>query len=154
MELVTHKTLHFPHPREQVWSAMGEVGSYPKWWPWLKSFDADALRTGAVWRCSVSPPLPYTVSFAIEFIEVVECERVQASVSGDISGTAHLVLSDAGKGCDVVVRSDLEPRSTFLRVLAATVPPVARFGHDWILATGAKQFESRALTSDVPDTTT
>jgi hypothetical protein len=35
------------------------------------------------------------------------------------------------------------------------VPAVARYGHDWVLATGARQFEQRALLSvDAPDTTT
>lgn len=154
MELVTHKTLHFAHRRDEVWRAMADVGSYPGWWPWLKSFDADALRAGSQWRCSVSPPLPYTVTFAIAFHEVVDCERVVASVTGDITGTAELALTDAGDACDVVVRSDLAPRSPFLRLLAVTVPPVVRYGHDWILSTGAKQFEARALTFDVGDTTT
>jgi hypothetical protein len=134
---------------------MADVGSYRQWWPWLRSFEALELERGDVWRCSVSPPLPYTVTFAIAFDDVFPEERIIASVSGDIVGTAELELTDTDAGCDVEVRSDLQPRSAFLRLLATTVPPVARYGHDWILATGATQFEARALTpsADAPDTT-
>ena len=154
VELVTHKTLHFPHARSEVWAAMGDVGSYQQWWPWLRSFDAHALASGDEWRCTVRPPLPYTVSFVIAFDEVVAEERAVTHVRGDIAGTAELTLLGVDGGCDVIVRSDLAPRSGFLRVLAATLPPVARFGHDWILTTGAAQFETRALSVDARDTTT
>ncbi len=137
---------------------MADVGSYQRWWPWLRTFQAVELERGDVWRCSVSPPLPYTVTFAIAFEDVFPEERIIASVSGDVVGTAELDLTDTDAGCDVVVRSDLQPRSAFLRLLASTVPAVARYGHDWILSTGATQFEARALagpsSADAPDTTT
>jgi hypothetical protein len=135
---------------------MADVGSYREWWPWLRAFDAAGLRTGEEWRCTVRAPLGYSVSFALRFDAVVECERISTTVTGDISGTADLTLHDTPAGCDVVVVSDLAPRSSFLRVLATTVPPVARFGHDWILSTGAEQFEARALrvSAGAPDTTT
>ncbi|HVT77424.1 MAG TPA: hypothetical protein VHD87_10365, partial [Acidimicrobiales bacterium] len=74
--------------------------------------------------------------------------------SGDVAGDATLTLDDADDGCVVVVRSDLSPRSGFLRFLAATFPPVARYGHDWILSTGADQFAARALSAGARDTTT
>jgi uncharacterized protein YndB with AHSA1/START domain len=154
VELVTHKALHFAHPRAAVWEAMADVGSYRHWWPWLRAFDARALASGDEWRCTVRPPLPYTVSFVIAFEDVVVEEHVVARVTGDIAGTAELTLHGVDGECEVVVRSDLEPRSGFLRVLATTLPPVARFGHDWILTTGAAQFESRALSAGARDTTT
>ncbi|HUR77998.1 MAG TPA: hypothetical protein VMZ22_08615 [Acidimicrobiales bacterium] len=145
MELVTEKTLHFAHDRAAVWAAMADVGSYQRWWPWLRRFDAAELATHAVWRCTVRPPLGYTVSFSIAFTRVVASSVVEARVSGDIAGDAELLLSDAGDACEVLVRSDLQPESRFLRILANTAPPVARFGHDWVLTTGARQFEHRAL---------
>jgi hypothetical protein len=155
VELVTHKALHFAHDRATVWAAMADVGSYRQWWPWLRDFDAEALATDAVWRCTVRAPVGYTVSFRIAFTRVIDASLVEARVSGDIAGGAELTLRDGEKHCEVVVRSNLQPESRFLRILSNTVPPVARYGHDWVLATGARQFEQRALaTSDVPDTTT
>jgi len=155
VELVTHKALRFAYPRSDVWAAMADVGAYRQWWPWLRAFEARALVTGDEWRCTVRPPLPYTVSFVITLDEVVVEEHVLARVSGDIAGSAELTLHGVEKGCEVVVRSDLAPQSGFLRFLATTLPPVARFGHDWILTTGAAQFTRKsALSADVPDTTT
>jgi hypothetical protein len=154
VELVTHKALRFAHPRAAVWAAMADVGSYRRWWPWLRAFEARALASGEQWRCTVRPPLPYTVSFVIAFSDVVAEEHAVARVTGDIEGTADLTLRDVAGATEVVVRSDLQPRSGFLRVLATTLPPVARYGHDWILSTGAAQFEARALNVGAPDTTT
>jgi hypothetical protein len=135
---------------------MADVHAYKAMWPWLRTFDARALVTGDEWRCTVRPPLPYTVSFVVTLAEVVQDERVTARVSGDIAGTAELTLHGVAGACEVVVRSDLQPRSGFLKVLANTLPPVARFGHDWILSTGAAPFERRAfgVTYDARDTTT
>jgi hypothetical protein len=154
VELVTHKAFQFAHPRTDVWAAMADVSSYRGWWPWLRAFDARALATGEEWRCTVRAPVPYTVSFTITFDDVLVDEHARATVSGDIVGTADLTLSDEGPGCEVLVRSDLAPRSLFLRVLASTFPPVARHGHDWILSTGAQQFDARALSVGAPGTTT
>lgn len=154
MELVTLKALQFPHPRTVVWAAMADVDSYQRWWPWLRAFDARALATGEQWHCTVRPPLPYTVSFTLTFDDVSDEEHALVRVGGDVGGTAHLTLRDTSAGCEVEVRSDLAPQSTFLRFLTSTLPPVARFGHDWILSTGARQFEERALSVGAPDTTT
>ena len=145
MKVATEKALRFDASRSKVWNAMTDIDSYRAWWPWLETFDAQPLAPGAVWRCRVKPPLPYTVSFSMQFGEVVEQQSIAVAISGEIAGPASLELSDAGDGCAVMVRSSLEPRSGFLRILATALPPVARYGHDWIIGTGAAQFEKRAL---------
>ena len=145
VKVATEKALRFDASRASVWNAIADVDSYKQWWPWLDTFDAQPLAPGAVWRCRVKPPLPYTVSFAINFDEVVVEHAISVTVSGEISGPASLTLSDDGNACAVVVRSSLQPRSGLLRVIANTLPPVARYGHDWIIGTGAAQFEKRAL---------
>jgi hypothetical protein len=37
------------------------------------------------------------------------------------------------------------PASPFLTRMSKLAPPVARFGHNWILRTGARQFNKKAL---------
>ena len=145
VRVATEKTVYFDAGRAEVWAAMANVDAYGRLWPWLERFDAKGLVAGDVWTCRVRPPLPYTVSFTIAF-DKVEPERfASATVEGEVEGPASIELSDDGSGTTVVVRSSLEPRSTFLRVLSATLPPVARFGHDWVIDTGAKQFQKRAF---------
>ncbi|HVT75434.1 MAG TPA: hypothetical protein VHD87_00275, partial [Acidimicrobiales bacterium] len=101
MDLVTHKTLQFARPRAEVWAAMGDVGSYQRWWPWLRAFEARALASGEAWHCTVRPPLPYTVTFIIAFEDVVAERHAHAHVSGDVAGDATLTLDDADDGCVV-----------------------------------------------------
>lgn len=71
---------------------------------------------------------------------------MSASVSGDIVGSATLTI-DADHDGESVVRlvSRLAPSNSFLRRIARVARPVVRFGHDWVLDTGAAQFRRGAL---------
>lgn len=135
----------FGQERAKVWEAMGRVEEYRRWWPWLRTFEAEALRAGDVWECTVQPPLPYSLRFSIALGEVVPSESVRATVSGDVTGTAELELSDVAEGCAVRLRSNLSPTNPLLRGVALVARPVARFGHDWVIDTGSRQFAERAL---------
>lgn len=129
-----------------VWAAISEVGDYRSWWPWLRRLDAEGLVAGDVWRCTVQPPLPYTLRFAITLGDVVEGESVEAQVSGDIVGEARLELAPLdGGGCETRLVSRLLPANPVLQAFATVARPMVRFGHDWVLDTGAKQFERAGL---------
>jgi uncharacterized protein YndB with AHSA1/START domain len=128
-----------------VWRAMAAVDQYRTWWPWLRRFEATELRTGERWRCEVRPPLPYTVRFVVVLEEVVAPHRVRSSVEGDIVGTADLALVEQGAGSELRLRSALEPGNALLRSLGALARPLAQYGHDWVITTGARQFERAAL---------
>ena len=75
MKVATEKALHFDASRARYGTRWPTSIRTAQWWPWLETFDAQPLAPGEVWRCRVKPPLPYTVSFAIAFDEVV-VERV------------------------------------------------------------------------------
>lgn len=122
-----------------LWSKISRLEDYRTWWPWLRHFDARVLEQGETWRCTVKPPLPYSVDFRVHLDDVVEERFVAASVSGDISGLASLELRPAGSGTEIRLSSALVPRSSTLK-LAARLGPVARFGHDWIIGSGLRQF--------------
>lgn len=128
-----------------VWAAMAGVGSYEQWWPWLTEFDANALAVNEVWKCSVRAPLGYKVAFSLKFDVVVPEHHIEASVRGDIIGGAWIDLLERGEATDVWIRSMLIPVAPFLKRLSSAAPPVARFGHNWILRTGARQFNAKAL---------
>jgi hypothetical protein len=128
-----------------LWAHLGDVRAYPSWWSWLRSFDATRLAAGERWQCTVQPPLPYRVRFDVHLDVVEPCERIEARVSGDIAGTASLVIVGHGNASAVRLRSDLAPDSTWLRVASGLFGPVVRHGHQWVLDTGARQFTDRAL---------
>jgi uncharacterized protein YndB with AHSA1/START domain len=129
---------------DTVWRAMASVDQYRTWWPWLRRFEAGSLRAGERWTCEVRPPLPYAVRFVVVLDEVVGAERVRSSIEGDIVGTAELTLRARESGSELHLTSELEPAHRLLRSLGRLARPLARYGHDWVITTGARQFE-RAL---------
>jgi hypothetical protein len=144
MLLVTDERYEFPFDVESFWSRIERVDDYPRWWPWLRRFDAPALASGARWSCEVHPPLPYRVRFQVHLDEVVHRQHVDATITGDISGTARLTAEPAGRGCVVTLRSSLAPDARSLRLLSLAVRPMVSLGHRWILGAGARQFERRS----------
>lgn len=130
---------------DALWTALVRVEDYQQWWPWLRRFDADHLGVDAVWRCLVQPPLPYRVRFAIRLVEVQAPTTIRASITGDVVGDAHLEISEVPGGCDARLVARLEPDNGFLKAVARIAAPAIRYGHDWVLDAGARQFLERAV---------
>jgi uncharacterized protein YndB with AHSA1/START domain len=145
VDIRSDRRFDFDLERASVWAAIARVDRYRQWWPWLRAFDGAALRAGERWQCVVKPPLPYELRFDVLLIEVVDRSLVSARVVGDIAGWAQLTAVDHGSGSQVRLVSELAAASRTLRVIARVARPVARFGHDWVLDTGAGQFRRVAL---------
>jgi uncharacterized protein YndB with AHSA1/START domain len=131
--------------RDVVWRAITATDEYQTWWPWLRRFDGHGLVVGDEWTCEVRPPVPYPVRFTITLDEVVDGERVASTIAGDIAGTALLTLAECSPGCELRLTSQLAPSNRFLRSIGALARPLVQFGHDWVITTGARQFERAAL---------
>jgi hypothetical protein len=145
VEISSEHRYRFPAPPEAVWAGFAEVDRYPGWWPWLRSFDGRALAPGDSWACTIRPPLPYAIRCTISLAVVDHPRLVTARVTGDITGGARLSLSPAevanpGPATDVVIASTLAATSLAARVGARALPRLARWGHDWVLDTAARQF--------------
>jgi hypothetical protein len=141
------RRFEFDIERASVWAAMTRIDRYQEWWPWLHGFDGSTFSEGVRWRCVVKPPLPYMMHFDVILVEVVDHDFVRARIEGDITGWAQLTAVDHGFGCEFRLISELSPASVALRLIARVARPVAAFGHDWVLDTGARQFRSVALHS-------
>jgi len=135
----------FALPPDELWEVATSVDGYRSWWPWLRRFDGAAFAAGQVWACVVQPPLPYAVRFAIALDEVEAPALVRATITGDIEGSAALEVTAAPGGCEARLVSHLSPANSVLRAAARLARPVVRFGHDWVLDTGARQFTARAI---------
>jgi uncharacterized protein YndB with AHSA1/START domain len=125
---------------------ISDVDAYQEWWMWLRVFEASGLEAGEEWRCEVQPPLPYAVRFQVQIEHVEPPLEVRARIKGDVIGTATLRLEERAEGCVAHLASSLAPGSTSLRLVSRVASPVARFGHDWALDSGARQFITRAVT--------
>jgi uncharacterized protein YndB with AHSA1/START domain len=143
MEISSNHTYRFSLPRQAVWEALTGVSAYSTWWPWLRQFDGTALDEGAVWRCAIRPPLPYAIRCSVELTSVRAPELVVARVAGDIAGDARLdltELADTAPGTEARITSRLQARRLPARLLSRVAPPAARWGHDWVFTTAARQF--------------
>jgi hypothetical protein len=128
-----------------LWEAIAAVDDYPRWWPWLRRFEATGLVAGDTWRCVVQPPLPYTLRFRVALDEVDPHRLVAATLTGDVTGQARLEIDERDDGCEARLVSRLAPGNGALRIVAMLARPIARFGHDWVLDTGAHQFVARTV---------
>ncbi|MEJ7585612.1 MAG: SRPBCC family protein, partial [Acidimicrobiales bacterium] len=132
----------------ELWAAIAAVEEYPGWWPWLRRFEATGLVAGDSWAATVQPPLPYTLRLTVDLIQVDEPSLVRATVGGDVVGTAQLEIEPDGDGCRARLVSALSPGNRYLQAVAVFARPVVRFGHDWVLDTGARQFQGRVTAAD------
>jgi hypothetical protein len=146
MKVESDRRFQFPFDRNELWQRITSVDDYRAWWPWLRALDAGGVTTGDVWHCVVRAPLPYSLRFSITLDQVVDRELVTATIHGEITGTARLDLLDGdGAGSEARLRSQLAPANGGLRAFAAVARPVVRFGHDWVLDNGARQFCQQAV---------
>jgi hypothetical protein len=143
--ITTEHVYEFPVGRPAIWALIADVGAYQDWWGWLRTFEAAGLVEGDEWRCEVQPPLPYAVRFRVLIDHVAAPGEVRARVEGDVVGSATLTLAEHPNGCTARLVSSLAPGKRALRMVSRLAPPIARFGHDWVLDSGARQFVSRAV---------
>ncbi len=143
-EVVSDRSWTFDLDADSLWGRMVDLDRYRQWWPWLRRFDADGgFDRGARWWCTVAPPLPYVVRFVID-LDRVDDRSVSATVTGDITGSATLdveALDDARSRAHLVSR--LAPANPVLRSFARAAGPLVRWGHDWVIDQGRRQFDPR-----------
>jgi hypothetical protein len=139
----TDRRYHLPMAPAELWAAIAQTDDYQSWWPWLRRFDADGLTGDAVWRCTVQPPLPYWVRFNVVLEEVCAPNTVRASITGDVVGDAHLEITEHLVGSEARLISNLEPDNGLLKAVARLAAPMVRYGHDWVIDRGARQFVDR-----------
>ena len=135
---------------DELWPVLTRVEDYRRWWPWLRLCEARGFEEGARWRCVVQPPLPYTIEFELTLTEVEPARWTTASIEGDIVGTASIDLLPTDQGTEVRLVSHLAPSNPLLRGIARVARPVVQLGHDWVLDTGWRQFDARAVAPAAP----
>jgi hypothetical protein len=137
----------FDVDRETLWTAIEATDDYRRWWPWLRRLEAKGLIEGDTWDCVVQPPLPYTLRFTLSLDRVVPGRLAVASITGQIEGAARLEIDTDGDdtSCEARLVSELVPANGMLKTVSRFAQPVAQFGHDWVLDTGARQFRARML---------
>ncbi len=145
MQICSDRRHTFPVSPEELWDTVARVHAYRHWWPWLRGFDAEALAVGERWSAVVQPPLPYRLRFEVHLDEIRAPHLASADVSGDIEGRARIEIAPVAGGSELHFVSELAPTNAILRAVSQMAAPMVRFGHEWVLDTGLRQFRDRAL---------
>lgn len=146
VEIRTDRRVTIDARCEQVWDDLVAIDRYPARWPWLRELEwHGGFDAGARCRCRVRSPWGYAVGVVVTLDRVESGELVEATVDGDVGGTARLSLvpRHGGGGVDrteVRLQTVLRPQRRLLRVLTALAPPAARLGHDRIVRSGMERF--------------
>jgi uncharacterized protein YndB with AHSA1/START domain len=138
------RTWEFPVGPDQLWATLSRTEDFHRWWPWLRGLEGAALLPGARAEAVVRAPLPYTLRFTVEVLEVVPQQLVDTRVRGDLDGPARLEVAPREGGSTARLVWEMEVRRPLLRATARVARPAMEWGHDWVVASGIRQFR-RAL---------
>jgi uncharacterized protein YndB with AHSA1/START domain len=134
---------HLAAPVEQVWQALTEVETWPRWWPYvqdvqtLRTGDADGL--GAVRRIRWSSRLPYGFTLDVEAVQMQRLRLIRARATGDLQGEGLWELADEGDAettAHYTWRLDLNTR--WMRATAPLLAPVFRWNHEGVMRGGCE----------------
>ena len=142
MEIRTERRVVVAAGTTDVWAAVIAIDRYPHRWPWLRELEwRGGFVAGAGCRCRVRAPLGYSVRFGVVLDAVEPGRRVEATVDGDVAGTAGLTLVPVdGLATELRLVTVLRPERRLLRALGRASPALARRGHDRIVESGMERF--------------
>lgn len=129
----------------ELWAVLADVPAYPTFWPWLRSFDGRRLATGERWHGVIDALGPLRLGVTITLTEVVPQRSVSARISGDLTGTARLVLAPGA----LHLTAALAPERRALVRLTRWARPVAEASHDRVISRAIAQLTTH-LTAHLP----
>lgn len=150
-EIRTRRTWLYEADPVRVWATLSTTSAYQAWWPWLRHFSGPGLASGATWRCTVRSPLPYSLTFDVHIVEATGPRLVEATLEGDLGGTARIKLEPTDAGTLLHLRSAIIAHRRSIATMTRLIPPLARWSHDWVLSTGAQQFGEAIANGLVPE---
>lgn len=140
----------FPLDRPDLWTVANLVGLYERWWPWMRDvcLYGTEIAEGSSLSFVIATPLPYRMNVTVDFERVVPGEEIHARVSGDLDGTAHVLLTDAEGGTVASLFWRLEMKQRGMRAMARFARPLVRRSHDWAVAIALRGFRDHLARLD------
>ncbi len=126
---------YFPVTPSELWAAIERLEQFEHFWGWLSdlSVDGPALEAGTVLRGTVAPPVPYRMYVEVELTECVPERLIDADVTGDLAGVAHLRIRPCPQGTVADVEWSLEMLQAPMRMAARVAHPLLKWGHDRVV---------------------
>lgn len=140
-------------PPGVVFAAVVDVGSYPRWWPDVRSVlpdsDGDTAETADTARLVCRSTLPLPIRVRMRRVEEDRPEgRVAVALSGDLEGTlTGLVLADEA-GTRLEINQRVVARARLLRSLSLVAHPLLRVNHSRMMARGLRGLRAHLAMHD------
>jgi uncharacterized protein YndB with AHSA1/START domain len=138
LDLVSHWRI--AAPVEQVWAALTDAESWPRWWPQvrsvrtLKAGGADGL--GSVRRIEWATRLPCDTVIEVEAIESMRHERLRGSSRSPWRGEGIWLLRSEGRFTDVTCVWRLVWAKRWMRWLTPLLAPLLRWNYERVMRAG------------------
>ncbi len=133
-------------PVDQVWSALTDPASWPRWWPYVLA--VQTLRAGgpdgigAVRRLDWATRLPYHLVIEVEVVESVPEVRLRARSRGQLEGEGLWLLQADGDITEVIYHWQVTLRKRWMRWFAPLLAPVFRWNHVGVMRAGEQGLRS------------
>lgn len=119
---------------EETFAAVGDLASYPLWWPEIKRVDLiDPDRA----RVTIAALLPYSLTLVMQR-QVLDRDTgmLEAGLSGDLQGWSSWKVSRAQGGCLLVFEEQVEMKRRLLRLIAPAARPAFLVNHALMMKRG------------------
>ena len=130
---VFHSEWRLARGPDEVYAALRDVASYPRWWPQVLRVRRLSDTSGEV-RCRSL--LPYELAFVISReIEDPHARVLSARQSGDLDGTSRWTVRDDGTA---VFDENVVVRKALVRVAGRLARPALRLNHALMMRDGER----------------
>lgn len=134
----------FDATRDEVWSVISNIRSYPDIWSDFKRVQVrvgDGRSVGSIIDAETRGSLPYSLKYTLEVLEATEPAHLLLKSTGDLQGTGRWELTPAGEHrTDVVYYWDVTTTRRVLNLLAPIAKPFLARNHDQVMARGREAF--------------
>lgn len=141
-------------PIDQVWSALVDVESWPRWWPYVRQVRTlsrgitDGL--GAVRRIDWSTRLPYGFAIEVESLEARRPYHLRGASRGQLQGQGQWWLCEHAGGTEVSYLWEVELARPWMRALSPLLARLFAWNHHGVMRAGERGL-NRYLAHDAPD---
>lgn len=133
---------HLDAPIDEVWAAIRDVESYPKWWKYVAEAEqmtpGDEKGLGERLRYHWTSALPYTFDFQTETTKSEPPRLLETTATGDIEGFGRWELAEAEQGTVVHYTWNVRTTEAWINALAPLAKPIFVWNHGMLMRAGGE----------------
>jgi hypothetical protein len=128
-------------PRDEVWNAIYEIESWPRWWRGVAKVEklehGDPNGVGARYRHEWRSVIPYPVRFETRITRIEFPYLIEAEADGELAGRGRWRFFD-GRETAVTYEWNVRTTRAWMNVLAPIARPIFRWNHNVVMHQGGE----------------